>query len=187
MGKREFLRRHLLVSAGIAFGFTLLIGILGYGLFLDPTRVPAANLGKPAMPIRVGVVQGSEGLDIVDQKLTLEKFHGKPIILNFWASWCVSCREEARELEAFWKKHHSEVWVLGIAVQDQEEDAKRFAAQFGKTYPIGIDEDGRAAIDYGVSGVPETFLISRDGRIVHKEVGPVAAAQLESFLPKILN
>ena len=187
MGKREFLRRHILISAGIAAGFTLLIGILGYGLFLDPTRVPAANLGNPALPFNVGIVQCSEGLSLPDQRLKLETFKGKPVILNFWASWCVSCRAEALELEAFWRKHRSDVWVVGIAIQDQAEEAKRFAAQYGKTYPLGVDEDGKAAIDYGVSGVPETFLIDRSGNIVHKEVGPVASAQLESLLPKILN
>jgi cytochrome c biogenesis protein CcmG/thiol:disulfide interchange protein DsbE len=109
------------------------------------------------------------------------------LILNFWASWCVSCRTEAHELESFWKAYRDQgVKVVGIAIQDEQEAAKKFAQYYGKTYILGLDEDGKAAIDYGVSGVPETFLIDRDGVIRHKEIGPVSAAMLKNLLPKIL-
>ncbi len=183
MGKREFLKRHLLTTVGIATFASILIGILSYGLFLDPTKVPAANIGKDAYKFNVAAVQGGNP----EGRLKLDDLIGKPMILNFWASWCVSCREEARELEAFWRKHREDVLVVGIAIQDQAEEAKRFAAHYGKTYPLGLDEDGKAAIDYGVSGVPETFLIDKQGRIIHKEVGPVSSAQLEALLPKLKN
>ena len=112
---------------------------------------------------------------------------GRPVVLNFWASWCVSCRQEAVELEKFWQAHKDQVLVVGIAIQDSAEDSKRFAAYFGKTYAIGLDEDGKAAIDYGVSGVPETFLIDAQGVIRHKEIGPVEATQLSQLIGKITS
>ena len=110
----------------------------------------------------------------------LDDFKGRPVVVNFWASWCVSCREEARELEKFWQAVKGKnVAVVGVAIQDTVEAAQKFAKQYGKTYILGLDEDGKAAIDYGVAGVPETFIIDASGVIVHKETGPVTAQKLE--------
>lgn len=181
-------KKHVVTSIGIAVAAIIFIGILTYGLTLDQSKVPPANLNKTANPFTVAWVQGNEHLpEASGPNFTIENFKGRPIVLNFWASWCVSCREEATELEKFWQQNKDHVAVVGIAIQDDQESAKKFAAYFGKTYIIGLDADGKAAIDYGVSGVPETFLIDSKGVIRHKEVGPVTAAMLEKLMVKILN
>jgi cytochrome c biogenesis protein CcmG/thiol:disulfide interchange protein DsbE len=180
-------RRHVVVSLTIVAAAILLIGLLSYGLMLDPHRVPPANIDKAAYAFTVPLVQGKENQPLADgTQVTLADLKGHPVVLNFWASWCVSCREEAKELEAFWQGHKDQVMVVGIAIQDTQEAAKKFAAYFGKTYTLGLDADGKAAIDYGVSGVPETFLIDKNGVIRHKEIGPVTVKKLEELLPVIL-
>jgi cytochrome c biogenesis protein CcmG/thiol:disulfide interchange protein DsbE len=180
-------RGHVITSSIIVVVATLFIGILSYGLMLDPKKVPSAILGKDAYPFRVSWIQGRDLIPrAAEGSLTLQDLRGKPVILNFWASWCVSCRSEAKELEAFWKAHKDDVYVVGIAIQDQQDAAKKFAEYFGKTYILALDDDGKAAIDYGVSGVPETFLIDRNGVIRHKEVGPVDVPKLTELLPLIM-
>lgn len=181
-------RTHFMVSIGIVVVAAVFIGVLSKGLMLDQTKVPSAIINKAAEPFRVGWVQGQEFLPAAggNDHFSLADLKGKPVVLNFWASWCVSCREEARELEKFWKAHKGEVHVVGIAIQDDKASAKKFADYFGKTYMIGLDEDGKAAIDYGVSGVPETFLIDKNGVIRHKEIGPVSAAMLTDLMPKVM-
>jgi cytochrome c biogenesis protein CcmG/thiol:disulfide interchange protein DsbE len=180
-------RKHIITSISIAVAAILFIGLLTYGLTLDQSKVPAANINNTANAFNVEWLQGNEHLPSASgQSFNLEHFKGRPVILNFWASWCVSCREEAQELEKFWAEHKDQIAVVGIAIQDEPESAKKFAAYFGKTYIIGLDTDGKAAIDYGVSGVPETFLIDKDGVIRHKEVGPVSAKMLEKLIGKIL-
>ena len=180
-------KKHVITSISIAAFAILFIGLLTYGLTLDQSKVPAANINKPANAFTVSWVQGNEFMpENTGESFTLDNFKGKPVVLNFWASWCVSCREEAQELEKFWSDHKDQIAVVGIAIQDEKESAKKFATYFGKTYIIGLDTDGKAAIDYGVSGVPETFLIDSKGVIRHKEVGPVSAKMLEKLIGKIL-
>lgn len=181
-------RRHVIVSVAIVVVAAVFIGILSVGLMIDQSKVPPANIDKAALPFRVAWVQGQEFLPSAGgtEHFKLEDLKGKPIVLNFWASWCVSCRTEAHELEKFWQAHKNEVAVVGIAIQDEKDAAKKFATYFGKTYMLGLDEDGKAAIDYGVSGVPETFLIDKNGIIRHKEIGPVSVPMLEKNLAKIL-
>ena len=181
-------RRHRLVLALIGVLAVGLIGILAYALKLDQSKVPPALIDKPALPFNVAFVQGNELIQAAQgsDHFSLAQLQGHPVVLNFWASWCVSCREEAREFERFWQAEKGQVLVVGVAIQDNREDAKRFAAYYGKTYAIGLDEDGKAAIDYGVSGVPETFFIDKNGIIRHKEIGPVDFNKLKEFLPTIL-
>ncbi len=180
-------RTHVIVSIGIVLVAAVFIGILSVGLMIDQTKVPPANIDKEAKAFRVAWIQGQEFLPVAGgDHFRLEDLKGKPVVLNFWASWCVSCRQEAHELEKFWQAHKNEVAVVGIAIQDERDAAKKFATYFGKTYMLGLDEDGKAAIDYGVSGVPETFLIDKAGVIRHKEIGPVSVPMLEKELTKIL-
>lgn len=179
-------RSHVVSSVAIIAVASIFIGILTYGLMLDPKKVPPANIGQMAKPFRVSWVKGQEFVPRANgESFTLADLRGKPMILNFWASWCVSCRQEATELEAFWKKHKDDTLVVGIAIQDDTSEARKFADYYGKTYILGLDTDGRAAIDYGVSGVPETFVIDSQGIIVHKEVGPVTADMLDQLLLKV--
>lgn len=180
-------RRHVIVSLSIVAVCAAFIGLLAYGLTLNQSKVPPANIDKEAKPFRVAWVQGHEILPTAPEaNFTLADFKGKPLVLNFWASWCVACREEAHELQKFWEQNKGQVMVVGIAIQDEKEAALKFAQYYGKTYILGLDQDGNAAIDYGVSGVPETFLIDRNGIIRHKEIGPVDVDLLKRNLPKIL-
>lgn len=176
-------RRHILIT-GLLFAVAVVIfGILWKGLTLNPMTIKSSQLGKNAANFEVRVLEGTSWLPQVrDGHVSLEDLRGRTVILNFWASWCVSCRQEARELETYWQRMREQnVIVLGIAIQDTPDAAKDFAKAHGKTYPITIDESGKTSIDYGVSGVPETFLIDPQGVIRHKETGPVTTEMLEKI------
>ncbi|MBI3974291.1 MAG: TlpA family protein disulfide reductase [Chloroflexi bacterium] len=111
---------------------------------------------------------------------------GKPVLVNFWASWCAPCREEAPVLEQFWRDHRDQgIVVVGIDVWDTESDARRFIKDTGVTYPNGPDPRGKIAVDYGLSGVPETVLLDQEGRIVRKWVGPFTEQTKQVLLREI--
>ncbi len=155
-----------------------IIGILVYGLFFasDPKEIPSALILKKAKPFTFTTFNG--------QVLFLEQFRGKPIILNFWASWCVACRQEAPILEAAHQKFTPQGAVfIGIAINDKREDSLRFIQKHEKTYYLAPDDSsGRISLDYGVSAVPESFFIDRDGIIQHKQLGIVTKKLVEDFL-----
>lgn len=139
------------------------------------TREPALSsplVGKTAPEFEIPLFD-------VDSTLALNELRGRPVVVNFWASWCVACRDEARVLEAGWRHHGPAVAFVGIAVNDEREAARAFIARYGKTYHLGPDRDGSIAVDYGLFGVPETFFVAPDGRILAKHVGPLTGADLE--------
>lgn len=174
--------RHRMISLILLGIVTIIIGVLWRGLGINQSQIPSAQINKPAHDFSVKFVQGQQWLNNTpNDHFKLTDFRGKPLILNFWASWCASCRDEARDIERFWKAH-PEVAVVGIAIQDTLENAQQFAQAYGKTYILGLDEDGMAGINYGVTGVPETFVIDRNGTIVHREAGPVNVAMLEKLI-----
>jgi cytochrome c biogenesis protein CcmG, thiol:disulfide interchange protein DsbE len=108
-------------------------------------------------------------LDRLDRpgKLSLATYRGRPVVLNFWASWCVPCKEEAPLLEAVWRRHRDEgLVVLGVDINDLRSDARRFARENRMSYPLGFDGIGETSTDYGLTGVPETFFVARSGRLV---------------------
>jgi len=166
--------------------FLVIIAFFVHGLNVNPNKVPSAQLNLPALEFNAAWLQGQEHLAAgASPRLTLASLKGKPVVLNFWASWCYSCREEARDFERFWRERsNKDVQVVGIAIQDTPEKAMEFARQYGKTYMLGLDEDGKAGIDYGVTGVPETFLIDKDGRILLKESAPVTYETLKAWEAK---
>jgi cytochrome c biogenesis protein CcmG/thiol:disulfide interchange protein DsbE len=188
--KDDVVRRksnHKVTTLIIVVTAVVFIALLGYGLTLDQSKLPTTLIDKPAAPFQVSWLQGQPYIPAASSlpNFKLEDLKGRPVVLNFWASWCVSCREEARELQKFWEKHGKDVLVVGIAIQDEPDAALKFAQYFGKTYALGLDVDGKAAIDYGVSGVPETFLLDKNGVIRHKEIGPINVPMLEQLIPKI--
>ncbi|GBD40411.1 Thiol:disulfide interchange protein CycY [bacterium HR38] len=108
-------------------------------------------------------------------------------MLNFWASWCYpACYEEAPVLEATWRRYRDQVLFVGINTQDKEGDALRFIEQFGLTFPQVFDPRGRVGVDYGMYGVPETFVIDREGRVVVRHAGAIDQATLEQYLKEVL-
>jgi cytochrome c biogenesis protein CcmG/thiol:disulfide interchange protein DsbE len=174
-----------IIALILGIGALLLVTVLWVGLQIDQKSIPNTLVGKKAYPLAAEWIQGQSLLTGPSDALT--QAQNRVLVLNFWASWCVSCREEARELELFWQQYKDkDVLVLGVAIQDQTESAARFAAEFGKTYLLGLDTSGKISIDYGVTGVPESFIIDRQGIVVHKHVGPVSATDLAKLVDPLL-
>lgn len=182
-------RKHFIISGLLLLVAALVVIVLNKGLNLNPMQVPSALINKPAKNFKVSWLQGQQFLpDAEGGSFSLADFKGKPLILNFWASWCFSCRHEARDFEHFWQNYKSTgLKVVGIAIQDSVPAAMKFAKTYGKTYILGLDVEGTAAIDYGVTGVPETFLIDENGVIIYKEAGPVSEEKLEKFAAILLK
>ena len=139
--------------------------LLAYGFKTNPREIPSPLLDRPAAAFTVTTFAGSP--------LSLESLRGKVVMLNFWASWCrPACYEEAPALERTWREYKDKgVVVVGIDIQDRDEAARAFLAEFGHSFPNAPDPAGRVAVDYGVYGVPETFFIDRKGRVRFKQVG----------------
>ena len=111
--------------------------------------------------------------------VSLSNYPESPIILNFWASWCPPCRAEAPGLEKIWRENmDSGLVLLGVNVQDTEEDALKYLKDFGITFPNILDHGGQITIDYGVTGLPVTFFINRDGRVLGRWVGAISESGL---------
>lgn len=172
-------KNHLVVTIGMAIGATLVLFFLSVGLNIDQTEKPSVQINKKAPAFKVQLIQqGALNLTNGSEFLTLENLKGKPLIINFWGSWCPSCRMEAKELEYFWQnKKNPNLILLGIAFQDSSADAKKFAKSFGKTYPLALDLES-TAVDFGVTGAPETFIVNEKGVIVERIVGPVSSLKL---------
>jgi len=152
--------------------FLLIVGFLAVGLNLDPREVPSPLIGKAAPAFELPVL-GQDG-----RRFLPTEMRGKVWLLNVWASWCVSCRDEHPVLVELSKKDL--LPILGLNYKDNGEDAQRWLKQFGNPYQLSaVDADGRIGIDYGVYGVPETYLIDADGVIRFKQIGPLTPAVLE--------
>lgn len=125
-------------------------------------------------------------LDRLDRpgKLSLASYRGRPVVLNFWASWCIPCKDEAPFLEELWRDNRDrELVVLGLDSRDFRADARRFADRFGLTFPLLYDGPGDEASSFGVTGFPETFVLDREGRVVAAFKGGVDG---EDVRPKLL-
>src|SRR5438874_13164900 len=134
-----------------------LIALLAYGFRVNPRDIPSPLVGRPASEFALRTYDG--------QPVSLGGLRGKVVVLNFWASWCYpACYEEAPVLERGWKTYPDRsVVVLGVDIQDKEEAGRKFIADFALSFSNAPDPAGKASIDYGVYGVPETFFIARAG------------------------
>jgi cytochrome c biogenesis protein CcmG/thiol:disulfide interchange protein DsbE len=158
------LRRAVLVALAIVLP---VVAVLAYGFTRNPRAIPSPLVGRPAPTFQFGLFSGGT--------LDTGALGGKILIVNFWASWCYpACYEEAPRLQRVWERFRDEgVVVIGVNIQDQERPAREFIRQFNQTFPNGMDRSGRISIDFGVYGVPETFIIDQDGLIVGKYAGAV--------------
>jgi len=151
--------------------FLALVVFLAIGLTRDPREVPSPLLDKPAPAFSLPQLANPE------LRFKSEEMRGKVWLLNVWASWCVACREEHPLLLELARARI--VPVYGLNYKDEREDALNWLEQFGDPYVMNlVDADGRVGIDYGVYGVPETFVIDRAGVIRYKQIGPVTAEAL---------
>lgn len=160
--------------------FVVLVVFLGIGLGLNPREVPSPLIGKPAPAFKLSELHQS------GKVLGKEDMLGKVWLLNVWASWCVSCREEHPVLVEFSKQNI--VPLYGLNYKDKRDDALAWLKQFGDPYTASIvDADGRVGIDYGVYGVPETFVIDKAGVVRYKQIGPVTPEALNKKILPLLK
>lgn len=178
-GRPTETRRRRLVVILPAIGFIGLAIAFGVSLGRNPSVVPSALIGKPVPTFDLPPVKGTAlGLSSADLK-------GKVSLVNVFASWCVACREEHPLLMQLSARHV--VPIYGIDYKDKPDDAARWLAAMSNPYArAGADRDGRVAIDWGVYGVPETYVIDRNGRIAFKQIGPVTPPILKgTILPLV--
>ncbi len=161
-------------------GFLLLVILLGIGLTLNPREVPSPLIGKPAPDFKLPQLNDPE------KTIAKQDMLGQVWLLNVWASWCPSCRDEHPVFNEYAKRPDA-VSVVGLNWKDRREDALRWLAHFGDPYfASAFDGDGRVGIDFGVYGAPETFLIDKEGVIRYKKIGAVTPEALEKeILPRI--
>ncbi len=127
-------------------------------------------------------------LTLLDGKpFDLAETRGKPVLINFWASWCIPCEDEAVALEQGSRAYRDRVAFIGVNVQDTDPLAQAFLKRFGVTYPNGRDATGAIAVEYGMGGVPETYFVDRSGTLVRKWQGPLDEARLRAFLDDLLR
>jgi cytochrome c biogenesis protein CcmG, thiol:disulfide interchange protein DsbE len=174
--RRSFLMALPLIAfAGLAALFWLR---LGTG---DPSRIPSALIGHPApqtsLPPLTGLLSDGTQVPGLDPAI----FKGKVSVVNVWASWCVPCHDEAPLLTELAK--NTRLQLVGINYKDAPDNARRFLGRYGNPFgAVGVDANGRAAIEWGVYGVPETFVVGREGTIVYKLVGPITPDNIDSVL-----
>ena len=119
-------------------------------------------------------------------RVALSELRGRAVVVNFWGSWCVPCREEAPVFTRLAREYEGDaVTFLGVALWDTEADARAFLKQFNVNYPSGMDGNGRIAIEFGVKGVPETFFVRPDGTMSRRWIGPINERQLRGFVDEI--
>lgn len=147
----------------------------------DPSRIPSALIGHPVPQTTLPPLQGLAVNGQAVPGLDPAAFKGKVSIVNVWASWCVPCHDEAPLLTELGKDPRLQ--VVGINYKDTPENARRFLGRYGNPFGmVGVDGNGRAAIEWGVYGVPETFIVGREGKIVYKLVGPITPDNLDSVV-----
>ncbi|MBV9121599.1 MAG: redoxin domain-containing protein [Chloroflexi bacterium] len=178
-------RRPVVFLLPLAALVAVVLGVLGYAL-LHGVNAGRTNtlIGKAAPNFSYTTFDG--------KTVDLASLKGKPVLVNFWGSWCVPCKDEEPVLSQAWSKYQgSGVQFVGIAIWDKTDAAQSFARQYGATWTNGVDNDGKIAIDYGVYGVPESFFIGRDGTLVDRFVGPFVgsdgATHLDQYLQRLAS
>ena len=154
------------------------IALLAVGFGTDPHAVPFVLKGQDAPLFTLDSLKG--------KKVNLQDYQGLPLVINFWASWCEPCKLEHRLLQNAAKQFSKDIIFLGIVYQDTAEAARQFLNDYGNEITQLMDPDSKTAIDYGVSGVPESFFVNRAGKVTYKEPGVLSPERLYGELKKIL-
>src|SRR6266705_7170870 len=183
--KRSAHKRRIMIVIVVSLINVALLALLGSQLLVpaqDQSHSSSSPLdGHPAPDFTLAVLSTHAASNI-----HLSNFKGKPVLLNFWASWCDPCKHEVPLLEATWQRVQGQgIVFLGIDFEDRQSDGLGFLHTYGITYPNVIDASDTVAINYGVTGVPETFFIDRHGIIVRKVIGELTEQKLDSNLQVI--
>ncbi len=171
--------RRLILAAWLVAGVAAIVVFLTVSVGRPSGPVDTPIVDRPAPPFDLQTLDGG--------RVSLTDLRGSPVVLNFWASWCIPCREEAPLLTAADATYRPEgLRVLGVVYQDSPQHARDFMARYGQTYSGLLDPDGRTAIDYGAFGIPETFFIDRTGVVRSRQVGALTEAELRRQIEAIL-
>ena len=157
-----------------------LVSVLFLGLGRDPAAISSPLIGRSAP--RFALHEVGTG-----RTIALDEFRGRPVVLNFWATWCGPCYQEHPVLVANARALQPGVQFVGVVFQDTEEKIQKFLDERGRAYPTLIDDEGKTAIAYGVGGVPETFFLDASGKIVAKHSGPLSTEALQNDLTKAMK
>ena len=170
-------RLQFLIPLGLFLG---LVAFLAAGLTLDPKEVPSPLIGKPAPAFALTRLENPQ------QTIRREDMLGKVWMLNVWASWCVACREEHPLLMQFASRQLLPIY--GLNYKDARVEGQQWLGRFGNPYTASLfDQDGRVGIDWGVYGVPETFIIDQQGTIRFKHIGPLTPEVLRSRVEPLIR
>jgi len=174
-------RRRVMVLAPLVV-FLALVALFLVRLYSgDPSRIPSALIGHPAPQTNLPPVAGLERNGAAVPGIDAASFKGAVTVVNVWASWCVPCHDEAPLLMRL--AQDSRFRLIGINYKDEPDNARRFLGRYGNPFAAaGADLNGRAGIEWGVYGVPETFVVGRDARIAYKLVGPITADNINTVL-----
>ena len=178
--------RRLLTVTAVVGG---LVALFLFGLLRGPPdRDIASNLvGKPVPGFVLPVYERYQ--TTYGPTLDLADYKGKPLVLNFWASWCAPCRDEAPVLEAAWRKYGSEVLIVGVQSQDRgaRDNGRAFINQFDLSFPNVFDDDSAVFVDYGVFGIPETFFVRPDGTLALRYTGQLTTELLDTQIEGLMQ
>lgn len=167
-------RTVLLIGIGITL---LVVAILFLALGKDPQHLDSQLIGRPA-PLFALKQAGVEAIT------DLSQLRGKPVVINFWATWCVPCYQEHPVLVEAARVMGPQVQFIGVVFNDKEPNILQFLRERGQSYPTLLDDEGKTAIAYGVGGVPETFFVSPNGTVVEKFEGPLSPERLQQLVAK---
>jgi len=173
-------------AIGIAALAVVIAGFVGFMAIGLANKSPvtgksgATRINKPAADFTMPRFDGGE--------FVLSEYAGQPFVINFWASWCFPCRQEAKPLERAWRAYRDRgVVFIGVDLHDEETDARAYLQEFDVTYPNGIDTDGTIAVDYGVIGLPVTFFVNSQGIVERRWVGAIPEVQLITWVQELAD
>ena len=170
------------MTAAFAVFVLALFAVLAYGLANRSSatgRSGMTRVGKPAPQFAMQLLDGGE--------FRLSDHEGRPLVINFWASWCPPCRQESPAFERQWRRYQDTgIQFVGVDIQDDVSEAEAYVREFGLTFPNGLDPDGKITIDYGVIGLPVTFFVGSSGIVEGRWVGAIPEDKLEEWVKTLI-